>query len=181
MSTCFDLIYKTSENLFSRSQDEISGGVADLSPEWRLRQSYSRWLSITPYTFNTFRSDEPCWTPNPIFVFWNKNGNVTAALSRVESWSSGSLSVSTPVWLSTLFRQYIFRHVFWHLILRVQYFFLWDPCATRILHRPSFLHSMNFHPKDPRFPHSALLHAIAQSYWFALLSLFLANLVILPF
>ncbi|KAJ7597133.1 hypothetical protein C8J56DRAFT_1159103 [Mycena floridula] len=39
-------------------------------------------------------------------------------------------------------------------------FFRCDPCGSRVLHRPSFLSSMLLSPRDPGFPHSAILHAI---------------------
>lgn len=48
----------------------------------------------------------------------------------------------------------------WHSI---DVFFRCDPCGSRILHRPSFLSSMLLHPKDPNYPHSAVLHAIVCS------------------
>ncbi|KAI6031749.1 hypothetical protein PISMIDRAFT_91300 [Pisolithus microcarpus 441] len=48
-------------------------------------------------------------------------------------------------------------HVLDHYI---ETFFRCDPCGPRILHRPSFLPAMCLHPRDPAFPHSAILHAI---------------------
>ncbi|CAL1695491.1 unnamed protein product [Somion occarium] len=45
----------------------------------------------------------------------------------------------------------------------IDVFFRCDPCGSRVLHRPSFLASMRLHPKDPNFPHSAVLHAICAS------------------
>ncbi|KAH7911949.1 hypothetical protein BJ138DRAFT_1062114 [Hygrophoropsis aurantiaca] len=45
----------------------------------------------------------------------------------------------------------------------VDVFFKCDPCGPRILHRPSFLASLRLHPRDPSFPHSAILHAICAS------------------
>ncbi|PAV22367.1 hypothetical protein PNOK_0232400 [Pyrrhoderma noxium] len=45
----------------------------------------------------------------------------------------------------------------------IDVFFACDPCGSRILHKPSFMASMDFSPKDPRFPHSAILHAICTS------------------
>lgn len=42
----------------------------------------------------------------------------------------------------------------------IEIFFRCDPCGPRILHRPSFLAAMRLHPRDPSFPHSAILHAI---------------------
>ncbi|KAI0348501.1 hypothetical protein BDW22DRAFT_1320720 [Trametopsis cervina] len=45
----------------------------------------------------------------------------------------------------------------------IDVFFRCDPCGSRLLHRPSFLASMHLHPKDPGFPHPALLHAICAS------------------
>ncbi|EPQ60721.1 hypothetical protein GLOTRDRAFT_68601 [Gloeophyllum trabeum ATCC 11539] len=45
----------------------------------------------------------------------------------------------------------------------VETFFKCDPCGSRILHRPSFLTSLHLHPRDPGFPHSAILHAICAS------------------
>ncbi|KAF7339400.1 hypothetical protein MSAN_02153900 [Mycena sanguinolenta] len=46
-------------------------------------------------------------------------------------------------------------------------FFKCDPCGSKVLHRPSFLASMHLPPRDPGFPHSAILHAIctAASRW----------------
>jgi hypothetical protein len=41
-------------------------------------------------------------------------------------------------------------------------FFKWDPCASRIFHRPSFLACMQLPPSHCDFPHSALLHAIVK-------------------
>jgi len=46
----------------------------------------------------------------------------------------------------------------------IEVFFRCDPCASRILHRPSFLTAMLLHPKDPGFPHAAILHAIVECY-----------------
>ncbi|KAI0330575.1 hypothetical protein GY45DRAFT_1250588 [Cubamyces sp. BRFM 1775] len=45
----------------------------------------------------------------------------------------------------------------------IDIFFKCDPCGSRILHRPSFLASMHLHPKDPNYPHPAILHAICAS------------------
>ncbi|KAL5495283.1 hypothetical protein ACEPAI_746 [Sanghuangporus weigelae] len=45
----------------------------------------------------------------------------------------------------------------------IEVFFLNDPCGSRILHMPTFLVSMALSPKDDRFPHSAILHAICAS------------------
>ncbi|KAI0691334.1 hypothetical protein BC835DRAFT_122452 [Cytidiella melzeri] len=45
----------------------------------------------------------------------------------------------------------------------IEIFFRCDPCSSRLLHKPSFLASMLLHPKDPNFPHSAVLHAICAS------------------
>ncbi|KAL1737326.1 hypothetical protein EV714DRAFT_196494 [Schizophyllum commune] len=45
----------------------------------------------------------------------------------------------------------------------VDIYFKRDPCAQRVLHRPSFLASLHLSPRDPGFPHSALLHAICAS------------------
>lgn len=47
---------------------------------------------------------------------------------------------------------------------RIDAFFAFDPCASRIFHRPSFLASMLLSPRDARFPHTALLHAIVSSF-----------------
>ncbi|KIJ68347.1 hypothetical protein HYDPIDRAFT_173098 [Hydnomerulius pinastri MD-312] len=51
-------------------------------------------------------------------------------------------------------------HILEHYI---DVFFKCDPCGPRILHRPSFLAAMRLHPRDPAFPHSAILHAICAS------------------
>ncbi|KAJ7225441.1 hypothetical protein GGX14DRAFT_420493 [Mycena pura] len=45
----------------------------------------------------------------------------------------------------------------------IDIFFKCDPCGSRVLHRPSFLASMHLPPRDPGFPHSAILHAICTS------------------
>ncbi|KAL0951067.1 hypothetical protein HGRIS_007805 [Hohenbuehelia grisea] len=45
----------------------------------------------------------------------------------------------------------------------IDIFFRCDPCGSRVLHRPSFLASMHLSPRDPGFPHSAVLHAICAS------------------
>ncbi|KIL70738.1 hypothetical protein M378DRAFT_155674 [Amanita muscaria Koide BX008] len=45
----------------------------------------------------------------------------------------------------------------------VDVFFLRDSCGSRILHRPTFISSLKLHPKDPGFPHPAILHAICAS------------------
>ncbi|KIM85323.1 hypothetical protein PILCRDRAFT_817327 [Piloderma croceum F 1598] len=45
----------------------------------------------------------------------------------------------------------------------IDVFFRCDPCGSRVLHRPSFLASMLLSPRDPGFPHSAILHAICAS------------------
>ncbi|KAI0639794.1 hypothetical protein C8Q77DRAFT_1214234 [Trametes polyzona] len=45
----------------------------------------------------------------------------------------------------------------------IDVFFKCDPCGSRVLHRPSFLASMHLHPKDPNYPHPAILHAICAS------------------
>jgi hypothetical protein len=42
----------------------------------------------------------------------------------------------------------------------IETFFRCDPCAFHVLHRPSLLAALSFPPKDSRFPHSAILHAI---------------------
>ncbi|RDB28815.1 Zinc finger transcription factor YRR1 [Hypsizygus marmoreus] len=49
----------------------------------------------------------------------------------------------------------------------IDIFFKCDPCGSRVLHRTSFLASMHLPPRDPGFPHSAILHAIcaAASRW----------------
>lgn len=49
----------------------------------------------------------------------------------------------------------------------IDVFFRCDPCGSRVLHRPSFLATMHLPPKDPGFPHCAILHAIcaAASRW----------------
>ncbi|KAF9473118.1 hypothetical protein BDN70DRAFT_886160 [Pholiota conissans] len=49
----------------------------------------------------------------------------------------------------------------------IDVFFRCDPCGSRVLHRPSFLASLHLPPRDPGFPHSAILHAIcaASSRW----------------
>ncbi|EGO27168.1 hypothetical protein SERLADRAFT_366694 [Serpula lacrymans var. lacrymans S7.9] len=51
-------------------------------------------------------------------------------------------------------------HVLDHYI---DVFFKSDPCGSRILHRSSFLSAMRLPPRDPAFPHSAILHAICAS------------------
>ncbi|KDQ63644.1 hypothetical protein JAAARDRAFT_203058 [Jaapia argillacea MUCL 33604] len=45
----------------------------------------------------------------------------------------------------------------------VDNFFKCDPCGSRTLHQPSFMASLQLHPHDPGFPHSAILHAICAS------------------
>ncbi|KAI0932008.1 hypothetical protein AcV5_004643 [Taiwanofungus camphoratus] len=45
----------------------------------------------------------------------------------------------------------------------IDIFFRCDPCGSRVFHRPSFLASMHLHPRDPNFPHPAILHAICAS------------------
>ncbi|ESK89307.1 hypothetical protein Moror_1245 [Moniliophthora roreri MCA 2997] len=45
----------------------------------------------------------------------------------------------------------------------IDVFFRCDPCGSRVLHKPSFLSSMLLSPRDPGFPHSAILHAICAS------------------
>ncbi|KAG2023389.1 nuclear protein [Coprinopsis cinerea AmutBmut pab1-1] len=45
----------------------------------------------------------------------------------------------------------------------IDVFFKCDPCGSRVLHKPSFLAAMKLTPKDPDFPHSAILHAICAS------------------
>jgi hypothetical protein len=45
----------------------------------------------------------------------------------------------------------------------IDVFFKCDPCGPRILHRPSFLAALRLDPRDPSFPHSAILHAICAS------------------
>ncbi|KIY62449.1 hypothetical protein CYLTODRAFT_438894 [Cylindrobasidium torrendii FP15055 ss-10] len=49
----------------------------------------------------------------------------------------------------------------------IDVFFRCDPCGSRVLHKPSFLSAMLLSPRDPGFPHSAILHAIctAASRW----------------
>ncbi|KAF5377434.1 hypothetical protein D9615_005321 [Tricholomella constricta] len=44
----------------------------------------------------------------------------------------------------------------------IEIFFKCDPCGSRVLHRPSFIASMHLPPRDPGFPHSAILHAIVE-------------------
>ncbi|KAI0734514.1 hypothetical protein C8Q72DRAFT_873050 [Fomitopsis betulina] len=45
----------------------------------------------------------------------------------------------------------------------VDVFFRCDPCSTRMFDRPTFLSSLHLNPRDPNFPHSAILHAICAS------------------
>jgi hypothetical protein len=45
----------------------------------------------------------------------------------------------------------------------IDVFFKCDPCGPRILHRPSLLAALRLDPRDPSFPHSAILHAICAS------------------
>jgi hypothetical protein len=45
---------------------------------------------------------------------------------------------------------------------RIDIFFRCDPCGARILHRPSLLASLLLNPRDPGFPHIAILHAIVS-------------------
>ncbi|KAF5375241.1 hypothetical protein D9758_000188 [Tetrapyrgos nigripes] len=45
----------------------------------------------------------------------------------------------------------------------IDVFFRCDPCGSRVLHKSSFLASMLLSPRDPGFPHSAILHAICAS------------------
>ncbi|KZT72765.1 hypothetical protein DAEQUDRAFT_545058 [Daedalea quercina L-15889] len=45
----------------------------------------------------------------------------------------------------------------------VDVFFRCDPCSTRMFDRPAFLASLHLNPRDPKFPHSAILHAICAS------------------
>ncbi|KIO25598.1 hypothetical protein M407DRAFT_25078 [Tulasnella calospora MUT 4182] len=45
----------------------------------------------------------------------------------------------------------------------VTLYFSRDTCASRILHRPTFLLAMSLPPTHPDFPHPALLHAICAS------------------
>ncbi|KAI0051672.1 hypothetical protein FA95DRAFT_1511631 [Auriscalpium vulgare] len=45
----------------------------------------------------------------------------------------------------------------------VDVFFKCDPCGSRVLHRPAFLASLRLPPKNPGFPHPAVLHAICAS------------------
>jgi hypothetical protein len=49
------------------------------------------------------------------------------------------------------------------IINSVEVFFRCDPCGSRIIHRPTFMASLQLHPKHPQFPHSALLHAIVSA------------------
>ncbi|KAF8912753.1 hypothetical protein CPB84DRAFT_1885361 [Gymnopilus junonius] len=58
----------------------------------------------------------------------------------------------------------------------IDVFFRCDPCGSRVLHKPSFMASMHLSPRDPGFPHSAVLHAIcaAASRWSS------QNIVTLP-
>lgn len=44
----------------------------------------------------------------------------------------------------------------------IDVFFKCDPCASRILHRPSFLAAMQLPAYHSKFPHVALLHAIVS-------------------
>jgi len=44
----------------------------------------------------------------------------------------------------------------------IEVFFRCDPCGSRLLHRPSFLASLLLPPRDPGFPHPAILHAIVE-------------------
>ncbi|KII93558.1 hypothetical protein PLICRDRAFT_171296 [Plicaturopsis crispa FD-325 SS-3] len=45
----------------------------------------------------------------------------------------------------------------------VEVFFRCDPCGSRVLNRPAFMASLLLPPRDPGFPHSAILHAICAS------------------
>src|SRR3984957_10281374 len=85
-----------------------------------------------------------------------------------------------PSWISCflvgirIFRTPLFSITCWSLFLTqptsiflicaysIDVFFRCDPCGSRVLHRPSFLASMLLSPRDPGFPHSAILHAIVE-------------------
>jgi hypothetical protein len=43
---------------------------------------------------------------------------------------------------------------------QIDVFFACVPLATRLLHRPTFMASLSYHPASPFFPASTLLHAI---------------------
>ncbi|KAH9837136.1 uncharacterized protein C8Q71DRAFT_796541 [Rhodofomes roseus] len=45
----------------------------------------------------------------------------------------------------------------------VDVFFRCDPCSTRMFDRPGFLASLHLNPRDPKFPHSAILHAMCAA------------------
>lgn len=45
----------------------------------------------------------------------------------------------------------------------IDVFFRCDPCGSRVLHHSSLMTSLLLSPRDPNFPHPALLHAICAS------------------
>ncbi|KIY47052.1 hypothetical protein FISHEDRAFT_46184 [Fistulina hepatica ATCC 64428] len=49
------------------------------------------------------------------------------------------------------------------LLHYVDVFFKCDPCGSRILHKPSIMVALQLPPRDPGYPHPALLHAICAS------------------
>lgn len=94
---------------------------------------------------------------------------VTSTLCRILSWiccSLGGIPTSltlTPWITSASIRCYGRVSQRPNSVHRsIDIFFKCDPCGSRVLHKPSFLASMHLHPKDPNYPHPAILHAIVR-------------------
>ncbi|OJA10820.1 hypothetical protein AZE42_00268 [Rhizopogon vesiculosus] len=96
--------------------------------------------------------------PGDLHNFDSCNGSNSSGLH--EEWHRSSsdriLDVIYSGWNPDLPERHILEHY-------IEVFFKCDPCGPRILHRPSFLAAVRLDPRDPSFPHSAILHAICAS------------------
>ncbi len=122
------------------------------------------------------------WTPFTIFHqtapdLWrgiprlarNCDMVISSTLCRTPSWTCSSLGgiptsrTLTPLIISASAGCYDWSSARSNAAHRsIDIFFKCDPCGSRVLHKPSFLASMHLHPKDPNYPHPAILHAIVR-------------------
>ncbi|TRM66190.1 hypothetical protein BD626DRAFT_486984 [Schizophyllum amplum] len=85
-----------------------------------------------------------------------RSGNVIAAAKQDSPGADPFMELLFSGWNPDLPDRNTLNHY-------VDVYFKCDPCSHQVLHRPSFLASLLLPPRDPGFPHSALLHAICAS------------------
>ncbi|TFK57178.1 hypothetical protein OE88DRAFT_1650795 [Heliocybe sulcata] len=97
-------------------------------------------------------------TASPEMSFRSESGSpqLRTMRSRGNSSASALTELIYSGWNPDLPEPHVLHHY-------IDLFFKCDPCSSRIMHRPSFLASLDLHPRDQGFPHSAILHAICAS------------------